>query len=188
MVEKVRESGNATYNGVAFSFDKADKKEKDWICTQPALLEQAIRFFIESHQMESMSKACRCAGRLTDARNSGVDIETEDEKIEIKVPLIVSRAKGSDNCIRTGFRQAAKQIVGYYNSSYAKEKGKRIVLLMVCQYGTGHIQAMLDRKTKEELKKAVSMGIEFWIAETKTAPDGVSLISYQNFTDSLIKD
>jgi len=185
LVEKERETGNAVYNVVAFSFDKADKKEKDWICTQPILLEKAIGFFIENHQMESISRACKCASRLADTRDSGFDIETEDVEIEIKVPLFVPK----NGTMWKGFSQAVKQMISYCNSSCAKDKGKRVVLLIICQQGTGHIQSMTNRSLKEELlKKAVDMGIEFWMAETKTEEDGISLISYQNFTDDLIKD
>lgn len=189
LVEKVRETGNTEYNVVAVSFDNSDKEEKNWICIQPVFLERAIRFFIENHQMESMSGICRCASRLAYARDSGFDLETENAMIEIKVPLIVPNTKGPDNCIWPGFCQAVKQMIGYCNSSYAKQKDKRIELLTICQHGTSHIQAMTNGSIKEELlKKAVSMGIEFWIAETKINPDGIELLSYCDITCNILND
>lgn len=189
LVEKVRETGNTEYNVVAVSFDNSDKEEKNWICIQPVFLERAIRFFIENHQMESMTGDCRCANRLTNTRDIGFDFETENVCIEIKVPLIVPNTKEPDNCIWPGFCQAVKQMIGYCNSSYAKQKDKRIELLTICQHGTSHIQAMTNGSIKEELlKKAVSMGIEFWIAETKINPDGIELLSYCDITCNILND
>lgn len=134
--------------------------------------------------MDSMSEACRCASRLTDARDSGFDLETENAWIEIKIPLILPNE--TDSFTWKGFHQIVKQMIGYCNSTYGKEKGKRIILLTICQHGTSHIQFLINENTKKELEKAVSIGIEFWIAETKTEEDGISLLSYQNFTDSLL--
>lgn len=109
--------------------------------------------------------------------------------IEIKVPLIVPNTKGPDNCIWPGFCQAVKQMIGYCNSSCAKQKDKRIELLTICQHGTSHIQAMTNGSIKEELlKKAVSMGIEFWISETKINPDGIELLSYCDITCNILND
>ena len=189
LVEEDNKTGNTGYAVVAVSFGNVDKKDKEWICTSPVLLEQAIGFFIENHQMESMSGTCRCASRLADARDSGFDFETEDAEIEIKVLLIVPNTKEPSNCIWPGFRQAVKQMIGYCDSSYAKQKGKRIELLTICQHGTSHIQAMTNGSIKEELlKKAVSMGIEFWIAETKINPDGIELLSYCDITCNILND
>jgi len=62
-----------------------------------------------------------------------------------------------------------------------------MVLLAVCQHGTRQIQSMANGNIKEELfRKAVSMGVEFWTAETKTENYGISLMSYQNFTDNIL--
>jgi|InofroStandDraft_1065614.scaffolds.fasta_scaffold13097_3 hypothetical protein len=78
LVEEDNKAGNTGYTVVAISFSNVDKKDKEWICTSPELLEQAVGFFIENHQMESMSGTCRCASRLADARDSGFGLETEN--------------------------------------------------------------------------------------------------------------
>lgn len=184
MVEKVRETGNTEYNVVAVSFDNSDKEEKNWICIQPVFLERAIRFFIENHQMESMTGDCRCANRLANTRDIGFDFETENVCIEIKVLIPVTVGTGS--CTWKSFHDAVKQMIGHCNNPAAKEKGKRILLLAVCQDGTGQIQSMEDGSIKDELKKAVSMGVEFWMAETKTKEDGISLLGYWDYTDKIL--
>ncbi len=184
LVEKVRETGNTEYNVVAVSFDNSDKEEKNWICIQPVFLERAIRFFIENHQMESMTGDCRCANRLTNTRDIGFDFETENVCIEIKVLIPVTVGTGS--CTWKSFHEAVKQMIGHCNNPAVKEKGKRILLLAVCQDGTGQIQSMEDGSIKDELKKAVSMGVEFWMAETKTKEDGISLLGYWDYTDKIL--
>lgn len=184
LVEKVRETGNTEYNVVAVSFDNSDKEEKNWICIQPVFLERAIRFFIENHQMESMTGDCRCANRLTNTRDIGFDFETENVCIEIKVLIPVTVGTGS--CTWKSFHEAVKQMIGHCNNPAVKEKGKRILLFAVCQDGTGQIQSMEDGSIKDELKKAVSMGVEFWMAETKTKEDGISLLGYWDYTDKIL--
>lgn len=184
LVEKVRETGNTEYNVVAVSFDNSDKEEKNWICIQPVFLERAIRFFIENHQMESMTGDCRCANRLTNTRDIGFDFETENVCIEIKVLIPVTVGTGS--CTWKSFHEAVKQMIGHCNNPAVKEKGKRILLLAVCQDGTGQIQSREDGSIKDELKKAVSMGVEFWMAETKTKEDGISLLGYWDYTDKIL--
>ena len=183
LVEKVRETENAVYDVVAFSFDDVDKKEKDWICIQPVFLEQVIGVFLEKHQMEDMVKDYGNISRVTDTKDSGFDFESENVCMEIKVPIPV--AVGTDSCTWNSFHQAVKQMIGYRNSSYCKGKGKRIILLTICQHGTRQIQSMIDGSI-EELEKATKAGIEFWIAETKTGPDGVELLSYCDITCNIL--
>lgn len=184
LVKKVQETGNEGYSVVAISFDSLDGKEKAWVCIQPVLLEQAIGFFMENNQMEGMAGDCRCAGRLTDTRDTGFDFETENVCIEIKVLMPVTVGTGS--CTWKSFHEAVKQITGHCNNPSVKEKGKRILLLTVCQDGTGQMQPMEDGSIKDELKKAMGMGIEFWIAETKTEEDGISLLGYWDYTDKIL--
>ncbi len=184
LVERDNKTGNTGYTVVAVSSGNVDKKDKEWICTSPVLLEQAICFFIENHQMESMSGTCRCASRLADARDSGFDLETGNAMVEIKIPLAVP--DGTDNFIWKGFYHIVRQMAGYCSSSYCEDKGKRNILLTIYQHGTKHIFAMVDENTKKELEKAVSMGIEFWMAETKTEEDGISLLGYWDYTDKIL--
>ena len=186
LVKEGSKTGNTGYSVVAVSFDSLDEKEKIWVCIQPVFLERAIRFFIENHQMESMTGDCRCANRLANTRDIGFDFETENVCIEIKVLIPVTVGTGS--CTWKSFHEAVKQMIGHCNNPAVKEKGKRILLLIVCQDGTGQMQSMEDGSIKDELKKAVSMGIEFWMAETKTEEDGISLLSYKNFTDNMLKE
>jgi len=54
------------------------------------------------------------------------------------------------------------------------------------QHGTGRIWAVPGEKIKNELKKAASMGVEFWTAETKTEADGISPVSYQDIKSSIL--
>ena len=184
LVEEDNKTGNTGYAVVAVSFGNVDKKDKEWICTSPVLLEQAICFFIENHQIESMSGTCRCASRLADARDSGFDLETGNAMIEIKIPLVVP--DGTDNFIWKGFYHIVRQMAGYCSSSYCEDKGKRNILLTIYQHGTKHIFAMVDENTKKELEKAVRMGVEFWMAGTKTEEDGISLLGYWDYTDKIL--
>lgn len=184
LVEEDNKAGNTGYTVVAVSFDNLNKQEKAWVCIQPVLLEQAIGSFMENHQMESMSGTCRCASRLADARDSGFDLETGNAMVEIKIPLVVP--DGTDSFIWKGFYHIVRQMAGYCSCSYCEDKGKRNILLTIYQHGTKHIFAMVDENTKKELEKAVRMGIEFWIAETKIEEDGISLLGYWDYTDKIL--
>ena len=185
LVEEDNKAGNTGYTVVAVSFDNLNRQEKAWVCIQPVLLEQAIGSFMENHQMEDITGDCRCANRLTDTKDTGFDFETENAMVEIKIPLVVP--DGTDSFIWKGFYHIVRQMAGYCNSSYCEDKGKRNILLTIYQHGTKHIFAMVNENTKKELEKAVRVGVEFWIAETKTEEDGISLMSYQNFTDNILK-
>lgn len=184
LVEEDNKAGNTGYTVVAVSFDNLNKQEKAWVCIQPVLLEQAIGSFMENHQMEGITGDCRCANRLTDTRDTGFDFETGNVCIEIKVFMPVTVGTGS--CTWKSFHEAVKQITRHCNNPAVKEKGKRILLLTVCQDGTDQMQPMEDGSIKDELKKAVGMGVEFWIAETKTEEDGISLLRYWDYTDKIL--
>lgn len=178
--------GNNGYMVEAVSFYAGNQTDKEWFCINPLLFEHAVCYFLENHYMEDMTGDHGNVSRLSDTRDSGFDIETENAGIEVKVPLVIPNRTGS--CAWKSFHQAVKQIIRYCSNSAVKEKSKRILLLTVCQHGTGQMQSMADGRIKDELKKAVSMGIECWIAETKTGPDGISLMSHQNFTDIMLND
>ena len=186
LVKEDSKTGNTGYSVVAVSFDSLDEKKKVWICIQSVFLEQAIGFFVGNNQMESMTGDCRCANRLTNTRNIGFDFETEDVCIEIKVLMPITVGTGS--CTWKSFHEAVKQMIGHCNNPAVKEKGKRILLLTVCQDSTGQMQSMEDGSIKDELKKAVGMGIEFWIAEIKINPDGIELLSYCDITCNILND
>lgn len=77
-------------------------------------------------------------------------------------------------------------MAGYCQKTDIQEKYKRIVLLTICQYGTDHMPTITNDKIKKELGNAVIIGVRFWVAETKTETDGISLLPYQNITDSVL--
>ncbi len=157
LVEEDNKAGNTGYTVVAVSFDNLNKQEKAWVCIQPVLLEQVIGSFMENHQMEGITGDCRCANRLTDTRDTGFDFETENVCIEIKVFMPVTVGTGS--CTWKSFHEAVKQITRHCNNPAVKEKGKRILLLTVCQDGTDQMQSMEDGSIIDELKKLWAWGL-----------------------------
>ena len=157
LAEEDNKAGNTGYTVVAVSFDNLNKQEKAWVCIQPVLLEQAIGSFMENHQMEGITGDCRCANRLTDTRDTGFDFETENVCIEIKVFMPVTVGTGS--CTWKSFHEAVKQITRHCNNPAVKEKGKRILLLTVCQDGTDQMQSMEDGSIIDELKKLWAWGL-----------------------------
>ncbi len=178
--------GNNGYIVEAVSFYAGNRTDKEWFCINPLLFEHAVCYFLENHYMADMIGGHGNVSRLSGVRGSGFDLGTENAGIEIKVPFVIPDRTGS--CPWKSFLSSVNQITGYCNNPSVKEKGKRILLLTVCQHGTAQIQFMTDGSVKEELKRAVSMGVEFWIAEIKTEPDGISLMSHQNFTDIILNE
>lgn len=181
LVEEDSKNGNAGYTVVAFSFNDRNEKEKYWICIRPALIEKAVGFFLESNQMSKMAEDCSNVTSLPVIGRGMPDFQAGNTCIEVRVSIVSCRSGG---LMWLDFIPAIEQILKYYDGF---GEDKRMVLLAVYQHGTGHIQAVPDEDTKKEFKKAVSKGIELWVAETKTEEDGISLMSYQNFTDNILK-
>lgn len=182
LVKEDSKTGNAGDTVVAVLFDGLDTEEKSWACIQPMLIEQSIGFFLENNQMDEMAGDCSKVISLPATGRGMPDFQAGNTCIEVRVSMPVSYRSGG--LMWLDFIPAIEQILKYYDGF---EGDKRMVLLAVCQHGTGHIQAMPDENTKKELKKAVSKGIELWVAETMTENEGISLMSCQNFTDNILK-
>lgn len=132
--------------------------------------------------MGKMAEDCSNVTSLPSVGRGMPDFQAGNTCIEVRVSMPVSYKSGG--LMWLDFIPAIEQILNYRDEL---ERSKRMVLLAVCQHGTSHIQAMANGKTREELAKAVSRGIELWGAETKTEEDGISLLEYWNYTDKILK-
>ena len=58
LVSEDKISSDKKYEVVAFSLDYPNRENKDWICLEPAIFEDALEFFLFSHCMEGMVNGC----------------------------------------------------------------------------------------------------------------------------------
>ncbi len=85
MVSEDKISSDKKYEVVAFSLDYPNRENKDWICLEPAIFEDALEFFLFSHCMEGMVNVCTFQ-KMESRGDTGPDFFAEGSCIQINVP------------------------------------------------------------------------------------------------------
>ena len=55
LVLESKYSKNGNYEAMAFSLDNPYRENKDWICINPIIIEDAVGYFLANHHMERVS-------------------------------------------------------------------------------------------------------------------------------------
>lgn len=185
------EAGDSEVEVVAVLFDDLRREGKDWICVDPMLMERAIGFFLEHHQMEKMVSGYKSVVRDKGSGPFRPDFTLDDVCIiEVRVPP-VGIAVGCGNYARLmpmtkSFERLLKGIAGI---SDAQGQIQKIIFLFILPYkGDGNLRLALNEKLKQDVKEISRNGIkvEFWSAEVETDQVGISLLSYQEITDLVL--
>lgn len=150
----------------------------------PRLLEQAIKFFLENHMLDDIVQEDEfIQGDVVDKCIRAV-YRTKNTCIEVKVPLIRGKQEAEPESDRQIDQAPLEECRRYCN--HLQKHFKRVILLLAFDSsGVGQ-----DEKTKlvNDLKKLcreeIGDGMEIWTADLEMEPDGVSLLSYRNETDS----
>ena len=148
--------------------------------------EEAVWHFITNHQMDEMIGDSEDLRRQTDMVHRGFDFKSEELCIEMKVFLSKQNAKYGG--LRKRFRHSVEQMISCISGfSEAGTDGKRIILLVVGQQGIGKdIRTLISRESGSLLKKAVDMGMEFWVVDVEAeSVAGMELLSYENLTSEM---
>lgn len=176
---------------VAVLFDDLQREEKDWISVNPMLMEQAVGFFLEHHQMERMVSGYKSVVRDKGSGSFKPDFTLDDVCIiEVRVPP-VGIAVGCGNYARLmpmtkSFERLLKGIAGI---SDAQSQIQKIIFLFILPYkGDGNLQLALNERIKQDVKEISRNGtkVEFWSAEMEIDQGGISLLSYHEITNLVL--
>lgn len=163
-----------------------------WICVNPMLMEEAVGFFLEHHQMEKMVSGYKSVVRDKGSGSFRPDFTLDDVCIiEVRVPS-VGIAVGCGNYARLmpmakSFERLLKGIAGI---SDAQSQIQKLIFLFLLPYkGDSSLQFALNQRIKQDLKEISRNGIkvEFWSAEMEIDQSGIALSSYQEITDMILR-
>lgn len=170
---------------VAVLFDDLRREEKDWICVNPRLTEQAVGFFLENHQMEKMVNNYEAVrkGKIADYVIDDICI------IELGFLRASVRKETGSYVVATALFQSAESLKKSLDRIILRSEIKRVILLILLPYrGDSLLKTAIGEEIRQVLEDATAKGltVEFWIAEMQFEADGISLLSYENVTDMLV--
>ena len=176
-------SKNGKYEAMAFSLDHPCRENKDWICINPVIIEDALEYFLSNHYMEEMVSGCM-RGRAGGRGRTGPDFISGDAWIETNVPDAILNAAGD------GWIQARSLIVAAEKAARFKKmisgmesENKRFILLTAFQHGLNdRMEGFLCRELSRLFGADLQENTEFWATDLRLEPDGITLLSYQNVT------
>lgn len=159
-------------------------KEKEWLCINPLLMEQAVGFFLETHQMERMVKGYEIVSRQTFA-----DFVVDDVCIiELKLPRVAVKKETGSYVVATSLFQPADRLRRCFEGIILHTEIRRVILLIPLPYkGDSLLKTAMRAEIRQVLADVSIKGlvVEFWTAEMQFEADGISLLSYENVTDML---
>lgn len=175
------------YEVVAFSLDNLNRENKDWICLEPAIFEDAFEFFLACHCMEGMVNGCTFQ-KIESRGDAGPDFMAGDACIQINIPdAILNPVDGEwfeiKSLLLTGRKIARhRNLIANFHGT-----GKRIIFLTIFQHNLNdNLQGLLCKELSRFFGMDMEEGNEFWVADAKLEPDGITLLSYQSITDRVL--
>lgn len=179
------EAGDSEVEVAAVLFDDLRREGKDWLCVNPMLMEQAVGFFLEHHQMERMANDYKTVIRETFA-----DFVVDDICIiELRVPRTAVNKETGSYVVATSLFQSAEHLKKSLDRIILHSAIKRVILLILLPYkGDSLLKTAMREEMRQVLEEASAKGltVEFWTAEMQFEADGISLLSYENVTDMLV--
>lgn len=179
------EAGDSEVEVVAVLFDDLRREGKDWISVNPMLMEQAVGFFLEHHQMERMVNNYEAVmrGRIADYVIDDVCI------IELRIPRTAVKKETGSYVVAASLFQSAEHLKKSLDRIIRHSEIKRVIFLILLPYkGDSLLKTAMREEITQVLEEASAKGltVEFWTAEMQFEADGISLLSYENVTDMLI--
>lgn len=179
------EAGDSEVEVAAVLFDDIRREGKDWICVNPMLMEQAVGFFLEHHQMEKM-----VTGYKTVIRETFADFVVDDICIiELRLPRTAVKKDAGSYVVATSLFQSAGNLKKSLDRIIQHSEIKRVILLILLPYkGDSLLKTAMREEIRQVLEEASAKGltVEFWTAEMQFEADGISLLSYEDVTDMLV--
>lgn len=160
------------------------QREKEWLCINPLLMEQAVCFFFETRQMEKMVTGYEIVSRQTFA-----DFVIDDVCIiELKFPRVAVKKETGSYVVANALFQPAEHLRRCLEGIILHTEIRRVILLIPLPYkGDSLLKTAMQAEIRQILTDASTKGltVEFWTAEMQFEVDGISLLSYENVTDML---
>lgn len=156
LISENKISNGKKYEAVAFSLDNLNRENKDWICLEPAIFEDALEFLLVSHCMEAM---VIMAVHFRKWKAGGCRARFHGRKIARHRNLIAN------------FHGTGKRI---------------IFLTLFQHNLNDNLQGLRCKELSRFLGMDMEEGNKFWVADAKLEPDGITLLSYQNITDRVL--
>lgn len=180
LVSKNDASKDMKYTVEAVDLGRMEGRENNWVCLKPVILEDAVRFF-----GEKMYDAVEIVRNPKFCGKAGVDFETRDALVEIKVPYITQNMAGMwSKQIKKLCRSFCLAVNGGDIPAVLQEDDKRhVVLFMFQQELKDEMKDEFCKELKNGLGMAVKKRMEVWLIEMKIEEDGISLVSCQEMTD-----
>lgn len=182
LVSENNSRGSMRFTVEAVSHGSKDGK-KEWVCINPMLIEQAVGFFLENHQMQRMVGHCNYVNKVSvaTAGKGRPGFQVGNAWVEVR-----NLGRRSSGLAQESLVLSIKQVEKYCQKlSAMQEATERMILLLICQDGTQDKMLSFIEKASDEIKNAVGTGVEIWIAEMQIDADGISLLTYQNVTDKI---
>lgn len=176
------------YTVAAFSLDSPNRENKGWICLKPAIFEEAVQFFLNNGQMEEMAGGCKAVHGKPNNGMAGSGFVAGDAYIELNVPdAILDAAGGGWVQIKSLFLTPEK-IEKYKNIIFGvRGRRKKMIFLTVFQHGLNdRMQSFFCKELGRFFGMDMDEKTEFWVADLKLEPDGITLVSCQNITESVL--
>ena len=188
LVSEGKSPDGGGYSVMAFSLDSPYRENKDWICMNPIIIEDAVGYFLASHHMEEMVSGSMVSRKIESREGAGPDFILEDAWIEVNVPDAILNAAG-DGWLQAKFLMLTDgKAVRYRDMVSGMEDGnKRFILLTVFQHGLNdRMEGFLCRELSRLFGLDMQENTEFWVADLKLESDGITLVSCQNVTDRVM--
>lgn len=188
LVSEGKSPDGGGYSVMAFSLDSIVTENKGWICLQPIVFEQAVGFFLANHHMEELAGGCIASRKIESREEEGPDFILGDAWIEINVPDAILNAAGNGWMQVKSLMLTDGKAERYRDMVSGMEDGnKRFILLTVFQHGLNdRMKGFLCRELSRLFGVDMLETTEFWVADLKLEPDGITLVSYQNVTGRVL--
>lgn len=183
LVSKNDGSKDMKYTVEAVDLGRMEGRETNWVCLKQVILEDAVRFF-----WEKMYGTVEIVWNPQICGKAGVDFETRDALVEIKIPYITQNMAGMwSKQIKKFCRSFCRAVNSGDISAVLQGNDKRhVVLFMFQQELKDELKDKFCKELKNGLGMAVKKRMEVWLIEMKIEEDGISLVSCQEMTDVIL--
>lgn len=159
-------------------------QEKEWLCINPLLMEDAVCFFLTRHLMERMVDGYGVVRRETCA-----DFELDAACIiELKLPRTVIKKDTGCYAELASLFQSAESLRKSFERILQHSQAKRVILLIPMPHKcTSLLKTAMTAEVRQVLEEASAKGlaVELWTAVIQFHADGISLLAYEDVTELL---
>lgn len=159
-------------------------QEKEWLCINLLLMEDAVFFFLTRHLMERMVDGYGVVCRETCA-----DFELDAACIiELRLPRTVVKKDTGCYAEVAFLFQPVEHLRKRFERILRHSQAKRVILLIPMPHKcTSLLKTAMTAEVRQVLEEASAKGlaVELWTAAIQFHADGISLLAYEDITEML---